>query len=187
MSLARLIEASYSPVEAAALAACAFDERAREAVGQAAKELLTDYLPVPAACALMSALFAEMIKARIDHPIHVVAGTLDADGVRVFGRTALAVTSTPFLRSDLDWDGHMWVMVGDHIADISLLRTASFPKAPPALKRLAIREFGRFTGLMAWTAADALESGLRYGPSYVLTLPKIDGLAQGARATLPRA
>ncbi len=187
MTLADLVEASYSPVEAAALSACAFDEPVCQAVGLAAKAILTDYLPMPAACAMMSALFAEMIKARIDHPIHVVAGTLDADDVRVFGRTPLARGPTPFLRCDLDWDGHMWVMVGDRLADISLLRTAQFLKPTSPLRRLATREFGGFTGLMAWTAEEALESGLRYTPSYVLTVPEIDGLAQSARATLPRA
>ena len=32
-----------------------------------------------------------------------------------------------FLREDLDWDGHMWVAIGEYLADISLLVTARSP------------------------------------------------------------
>lgn len=187
MMLVELVRASYSPVEASRLEAYAFNDRARDALAQAGRELLTEYLPTPGACALMSALYAEAIQAMVDDPVHVVAGTLDADGKRVFGKTPLAKTATLFLRSDLDWDGHMWLMIGDRVADISLLRTTKDPNAHPALKRLAAREFGASTGLVIWSIGDALDAGLRYDPGYVLTRAEISGLANGGRATLRRA
>lgn len=187
VTLFELVEASHSPAAAARLSAYTFNDRARDSLARAGRAILTDYLPTPGACALMSALYAEAVMDLIDDPIHVVAGTLDADGVRVFGRMPLATGPMPFLRSDLDWDGHMWVMVGDRVADISLLRTAKNPKSPPALKRLAVREFGPSAGLVVWPIAEALDAGLRYGPRYVLTPAEIKGLANGGRATLPRA
>jgi len=187
VTLAQLVEASYSPVEASALATYTFNDRARDALAQAGKDLLAEYLPWPGACAPMSALYARAVKAMIDDPVHVVAGTLDADGVRVFGKTPLVKGPTPYLRSDLDWDGHMWVMLGDRIADLSLLRTAKAKPGSAALRRLAEREFGPRTGLVIWSIADAREAGLTYRPSYVLTAAEIAGLANGGRATLPRA
>lgn len=187
MTLTALVAASYSPAEAAVLHSYRFNDAARAALAAAGREILTEFLPVPGACALMSALYAQAIKSRIDDPVHVVAGTLDADGVQVFGKTVLAKGPLPFLRTDLDWDGHMWVMVGDQVADISLLRTAKSSGGHPALKQLAAREFGPSAGLAIWSIDDARDAGLRYGPSYVLTVAEIDGLANGGRATLPRA
>ncbi|MBI0530305.1 hypothetical protein [Sphingomonas sp. TX0522] len=187
MTLVELVEASHSPAAAERLCGYAFNDRARDALAQAGRTVLTEYLPTSGACALMSAIYAEAVMALIDDPIHVVAGTLDADGVRVFGRTAIATGPTPFLKSDIDWDGHMWVMAGDRVADVSLLRTAKDSKSPPALRRLATREFGPRAGLVVWPIAEALDAGLRYVPRYVLTSAEIAGLAAGGRATLRRA
>lgn len=187
VSLVELVEASHSPAAAERLSAYAFTDRARDALAQSGRAVLTDYLPTSGACALMSALYAEALMALIDDPIHVVAGTLDADGVRVFGRAPMATGPTPFLKSDIEWDGHMWVMVGDRVADISLLRTAKDGKSTPALRRLVAREFGPSAGLVVWPIAEALGAGLRYVPRYVLTSAEIDGLAAGGRATLRRA
>ena len=187
MTIAELVAMSYSPAEAAALESYVYGDAARDALAQAGREVLADYLPLPGACALMSAVYAEAIKTRSDMPAYVVAGTLDVDGQRVFGRTPLSKGPTPFLRNDLDWDGHMWVMVGDRIADISLLRTTKSAKGHPALKRVAAREFGPSTGLVIWSITDAREAGLYYRPGYVLTPAEVEGLANGGRATLPRA
>lgn len=187
VKLAALIAESYSASEGEVVKNYRLSGSAQDVLGEAGSAILTEFLPVPGACALMSALYAQAIRTRIDGPVHVVAGTLDADGVRVFGKTPLAKGPTPFLRSDLDWDGHMWVMVGDRVADISLLRTAKSSGGHPALKRLVSREFRPGAGLAVWSVDDALEAGLRYAPSYVLTIEEIDGLANGGRATLPRA
>ncbi|WP_374145813.1 hypothetical protein [Sphingomonas sp. 28-63-12] len=54
-------------------------------------------------------------------------------------------------------------------------------------QRVAAPEFGSSAGLVIWSIADALDAGLRYIPSYVLTLAEIEGLANGGRATLRRA
>ncbi|MBR1152038.1 hypothetical protein [Bradyrhizobium sp. JYMT SZCCT0428] len=55
------------------------------------------------------------------------------------------------------------------------------------MRHLAAREFGPSADLAIWSIGDALDVGLRYEPSYVLTRAEVDGLANGGRATLPRA
>lgn len=187
VKLAALIAESYSAAEAEVAKSYTLNGPALDALVEAGRAILTEFLPVPGACALMSALYAQAIKSRIDGPVHVVAGTLDVDGVRVFGKAALTKGSATFLRSDLDWDGHMWVMVGDRLADISLLRAAKSSGGHPALKRLVGREFRPGAGLAVWSVDDALYAGLRYAPRYVLTTAEIEDLANGGRATLPRA
>jgi len=187
MNLNDLIVASYSPAETEAVQNYRISGAARDALGDAGRAILAEFLPVPGACALMSAVYAQEIKSRIDEPGHVVVGTLDADGVRVFGQTELEKGPAPCLRSDLDWDGHMWVMVGNQVADISLLRTAKSTGGHPALKQLVAREFRACAGLAIWSIDDALDAWLHYAPNYVLTIVEIDGLANGGRATLPRA
>ena len=114
------------------------------------------------------------------------SGKLYADDVRVFGTArSFPEAAMPFLRTDLDWDGHMWVAIGEYLADISLLVTARSPGASAALSALVAREFGPDDRLMIAKAADLQAIGLVYVPEYALTPEEVDALARGAEAYLP--
>jgi len=187
MRLELLIAASCGQPAADAYAAFQMTDEARSAMIEVGTALLRQHPPFPGACALMSALYVQGLRARLSCPVHLVAGELDVDGVRVFGRTGLLSEPMPFLRSDLDWDGHMWVMVGDYVADISLLCTGRSPEGHPSLKCMMAREFAAQDGLVIVKMADARRLGLDYLPDYVLTQEEIEGLERGARAALPVA
>jgi hypothetical protein len=147
-----------------------------------AKEILDIFPDMAAACAMMSAAFAVHLERGMTAPIHVVAGALYADGERVFGTDAAVDGSRIFSRSAFDWDGHVWVMTGGYVADISLFRTAYSREAPPALSSLVAATFGPGKGMYFDDWRKTRKLGLRYEPSYVLPAEQVDGLLAGAHA-----
>jgi hypothetical protein len=187
-TLKQLIAASCGAAAATAFAKFRMSDKQRQAVADIGLEILRRHPPIAGACALMGAVYAQALRKRFDGAVHLVAGRLDVDGTRVFGSTGSIDGPLPFLKSDLDWDGHMWVAIGDYIADISLFRTGRSADGHPALKRMMAREFGNGnTALLVVASADAALSGLEYTPEYVLTQEEIDGLERGAMAILPVA
>lgn len=144
-----------------------------------ALEILKVFPPMPGACALMSAAFAVRLGQKVEAPIQVVAGTLTVEGVAIFGRRG-GVPADAFVGGDLDWDGHVWVMVGPFIADVSIFRTAYSPSGPPRLSRHVDLVFGPGKGLYVdrWTRMRKL--GLEYEPHYVLSEAEVTTLMGGA-------
>ena len=184
-TLPDLIAATWSPEAATAFAACTLSPAARSALAEVGIGLMQRFPPVPRACCGMSAVYAAALRSAVDAPAYLVAGKLYADDVRVFGTArSFPDTAMPFLRTDLDWDGHMWVAIGEYLADISLLVTARSRGASDALGALVSREFGPDDRLMIAKAADLQTIGLVYYPEYALTPEEVDALARGAEVDL---
>ncbi len=186
MRLDRLIAASHSPDAARAFRAYAPGAVEKDHLASVGGTVLRDFLPLPGACTLLSAVYATRLRSVIDGPVHVVAGDLSADGVRVFGN-GQPIDRAIFSQTNLSWDGHVWVMLGGYVADVSLFRTARSKGSPPALAALVSREFGPHTGLVVVKWRDAPLSGLAYSPRYVLTDEQIATLDRSACAVLPMA
>lgn len=183
MRLDKLIAASAG--REAAIAHCAYraSDTDRDALGRAGGAILQEFLPVAGACVLLSAAYAARLRGE-GLPAYVVAGDLFADRVRVFG-SGRAANAATFGRTDLAWDGHAWVMLGDMVADASVCRTVRLGGAHPALGGLIRREFpsaGMF--VMAWAAAR--RAGLTYSPRYVLTDAETQALSRSADIVLPK-
>jgi hypothetical protein len=186
-TLPDLIAATWSRDAATAFAACTLSPAARSALAEVGIDLMQRFPPVPRACCGMSAVYAAALRSAVDAPAYLVAGKLYADDVRVFGTArSFPDTAMPFLRTDLDWDGHMWVAIGEYLADISLLVTARSRGASDALGALVAREFGPDDRLMIAKAADLQTIGLVYYPEYALTPEEVDALARGAEVDLPQ-
>lgn len=186
MRMDRLIQATHTRADAQTFQRHVVSENDKSVLAEVGATVLAAYKPVAGACTLLSAAYASLMHAATASPVHVVAGNLFADGVRVFGGD-LPVTRRTFERSDLSWDGHAWVMLGNYVADISLCRTARSPACPAALSVLAAREFGPKTGLVILKSQDAALSGLRYSPRFVLPRNQVETLARSAQLALPRA
>lgn len=154
-----------------------------EALERVGRSVLENVPYVPGACAIMSALYCARVQASTKAPAFVAAGALalGREGSTVFfggekGFDGQAV----FSRSDLSWDGHCWVMLGDFIADVSLFRTAYSLESPPALAQHVSNQFGQGRGLLICRAQDAAENlGLHYRPQYILTEQQITNLLLG--------
>jgi hypothetical protein len=185
-TLPDLIAATHSPEAATAFASCTLPRASRAVLAKVGLDLMLGFPPVPRACCAMSALYAVALRSAVAEPAYLVAGKLYADGVRVFGEPGSCGEEVmPFLRDDLDWDGHMWVAIGDYLADITLIVTARSPGAAEELEMLVSREFALDSRLMIAKAADIQSLGLDYHPEYVLTPEEVDALARGAEAWLP--
>lgn len=184
--LTDLIAATHSPEAATGFAACTLSPAGRAALAEVGMDLVHRFAPVPCACCAMGAAYAAALRSAVEAPAYLIAGKLYADNIRVFGTArAFPDTTMPFLRDDLDWDGHMWVAIGEYLADISLLVTARSPGASAALGALVARAFAPDERLMIAKAADIQAIGLVYVPEYALTPEEVDALARGAEAYLP--
>jgi hypothetical protein len=186
MDFGKLIERCRSREEAQVYKAFTPDEVDLRRLGEIGKEVLKHIPPKPGACALMSAVYA----ARLQHvglaPAYVVAGSLDIRGHRIFGDCRRLDWSKAFSESNLEWNGHAWVMFGPYIADISIFRTAYSNFSPPRFAAHIRTEFGEGRGLLAMPWSEAPSYGLRYSPQYVLTEAQISGLYLGAMELFAR-
>lgn len=127
----------------------------------------------------MSAAFAVRLERDLSAPIAVVAGTLSVENVPVFGGIA-AIPAGTFSRTDLDWDGHVWVMVGAYIVDVSIFRTAYSQHAPARLAKHVDLFFGPNKGLYVDQWKRTRQMGFRYELRYVLSEAEVTGLMRGA-------
>jgi hypothetical protein len=183
-ALGTMIAASQGWPAAKAVKAYCPTDADKATVANLARDLLDIYPDTIGACAPMSAAFAAGLERVLSAPIQVVAGSLFADGTRVFGGDAPFDGAASFAEGDLDWDGHVWVMIGAYVADISLFRTAYSRFAHPVLGRHVAATFGHGKGMYfdAWRHTTRL--GLRYAPRHVLTRAQVDGLLGHAHATI---
>jgi len=128
----------------------------------------------------MSAALAVGLERRLDAPIHVVAGTLAVENMPVFGDRQPFDGSLVFSTSNPDWDGHVWVMIGAYVVDISIFRTAYSPQGAARLARHIDLTFGPKKELYVdhWKRTPHL--GLNYEPHYVLSADEVTRLMGGA-------
>lgn len=183
--LSSLIAASYSKADAEAAMSFQPSKFAVQQLSDAGKEVLKLFPDKPGACALMTAMWAAFIRDNTEYPIHAFAGSLFVDGVHVFGSDSTAnQTKGAFTATNLDWDGHCWIVFGNLIADISLFRTAYSDASPLALKKKIVAEFGTGRRLFIAPLHVLAETGIVYDAQYVLTDDEITGLFNGARTMI---
>lgn len=156
-------------------------------IANKARELLTIFPPVPAASAMMSAAFAAHLERGLDAPVQVVAGTLSVEGEPVFGDGQPFDGPAIFGAGGFDWSGHVWVMVGTNVADISIFRTAYSADCPPRLGRHIVHSFGGGKGLYFDSWRQTRRMGLRYDPHYVLSEAEVTALVGRAHRVIEAA
>ncbi len=178
--LGKQIAAQHGWAAAKAFKAYEMNDSDRAVLSQCALDLLKVFPPMPGACALMSASLAGTLERRMTAPVHVVAGTLVVDGEPVFGDRKPFDGPAAFAASNPDWDGHVWVMVGPYVVDVSLFRTAYSRHGPPRLAKHINLAFGPNKGLYVdhWKRTGQL--GLGYEPQYVLSAEEVTSLIGGA-------
>ncbi|MEH2006476.1 hypothetical protein [Nostoc sp.] len=130
----------------------------------------------------MSAMWTAMIRDNTNIPVHMIAGSLDMRGRRIFGNDKnMHEINDAFSKSNLDWDGHCWVVFGDDIGDISLFRTAYSQESPEWLRNIIRTQFGEGRGMVLAPPSKMLENGLVYTPRYVLKNSEITGLIKSIK------
>ena len=185
--LGKLIAVNHGWAPAKAFKAYAMDEADRAVLSQCALDLLAVFPQVPRASAIMSAALAVGLERRMQAPIHVVAGTLAVQGVPVLGDGQPFDGPQLFSTSNPDWDGHVWVMVGPYVVDISLFRTAYSAQGPALLSKHVDLTFGPNKGLYVDAWKRTAQQGLHYAPHYVLSADEVTSLMGGAYAIIKQA
>lgn len=153
----------------------------RAALSLCAIDLLNAFPKRANASALMSAALAVSLERRIAAPIQVVAGTLSVLGVPALGDRQPFDGAQVFAAKgsdgpDSNWNGHVWVMIGASIIDISMFRKAYAPDAPGRLSAYVERTFGPGKGLYVDAWKHSSQQGLGYEPQYVLSADEITSL-----------
>lgn len=183
VALGKLIAAHHGWPVAKAFKAYQMDDAAGAKVSAAALDILKAFPPLPAASALMSAAFAVRLEKTLNAPIQVVAGTLSVNDEPVFGDQTPFPIGT-FAQAGGSWNGHVWVMIGPYVADISLFRTAYSRFGPAALSRHVDLTFGPNKGLYVDHWGKTRQRGLKYEPSYVLSRDEVDHQMASAYHTI---
>lgn len=174
---------------AAAKAAKSYDmnESDRAVLSKCGVDLLKVFPHVPGSSAPMSAALAVSLEDRLSAPIHVVAGTLAVEGTLVFGDQAPFNAAKALSVPSADWNGHVWVMMGAYVVDISIFRTAYAGQGRTILSRHVDLTFGPNKGLYVdlWKRTSRL--GLSYEPQYVLSADEVTDLMGGAYQAIKQA
>jgi hypothetical protein len=182
--LVGLIASGNGPTVADAFRTFVPNDDARMIISETAKAVLQRFPTIPGACALMSATFCACLEQRLQAPIHVVAGMLTVNDEPVFGDGTPMDGNAVFGHSNLDWDGHAWVMVGPYVADISIFRTAYSSKSPLLLERHIYAKFGTGKGFYFRGWESTHKDGLGYHPQYVLSERQVISLLKGAKQVI---
>lgn len=183
VDLYELIQRSHGREAADAYRAYAPTEDDIALLAHEATKVLAAFGNEPGACVLLSACCAAAFLEGRKAPLHVVAGSLSIEGVPIFSDGKPFDGDAVFSQSNISWDGHAWLVLGDRMLDISLMRTAHSQKSPPALTRYVMDRLGSRRTPMVCQVSEAL--GMAYVPQYVLRDDQITGLVKGAveRAT----
>src|SRR5262249_6205703 len=130
---------------------------------------------------LMSAAYIWALEKLGSHPAYLVAGDLYIGDKRIFGEDGVFDGKKFFSESNMDWNGHAWVVYGDWIAEVSILRTSRGGKLHSVQSYVA-KTFTPTTGLFCCQMDTMGGSKFRYMPEYVLPLEQVEGLQRGALA-----
>lgn len=182
----KLIAATHGQAAARAHRSYILSLADRDHAVEIGQGVLRYFEQIPGACTGLSAVHAAALKGMAGLPAYVVAGSLTADGVRIFGDGKPFDGRVVFSQTNLSWDGHVWVMIGDYIADISIGWTARFGSLP-RLASVIQREMGPNAGQLVVKWRDAPLSGLSYSPEYVLTDEQVATLDHSARTVFAKA
>ncbi|WP_156918354.1 hypothetical protein [Bradyrhizobium sp. Cp5.3] len=185
-NLRELITASFDAAAANAWSKFTVGEADKRVLNEAALKVLKIFPGrMPGQCALMSALYSLALEKLGSQRSYVVAGSLYIGDKRVFGEDNEFDGKELFSNSNVDWDGHAWVVYGDWLADVSVCRTAD-AGTPRILSKYIAKELGKGKGLLASRMAAIDPSGIRYVPQYVLTQDQVDAVGRGALAIIDK-
>ena len=185
--LGKLIAASHGWPAAKAFKSCAMSEADGAHLAKCAVQLLHAFPAGPDTSALMSAALAVQLERVLTAPAHVIAGTLAVEGEPVFGDRRPFDGPAIFGTSHPNWHGHVWVMIGPHVVDISLFQTAYSRFGPPRLARHVDLVFGPGKGLYVDHWQRCRQRGLSYEPQYVLNEAEVTRLMGGAYELIEKA
>lgn len=185
--LGRHIAAQHGWALAKAFKSYELNEADSAVLSRAAVELLRIFPSRPGTSAQMSAALAVSLERHLAAPICVIAGTLAVEGVPVVGDRQPFDGPQVFGDPDPEWNGHVWVMVGPYVVDISIFRTAYSAWGPAGLAKYVDLTFGPNKGLYVDLWKHTRQQGLSYEPQYVLTAEEVTGLMGGAYRLIEQA
>jgi hypothetical protein len=181
VQLGKLIADTHDWAAAKAFKSFQPSDRDKAMIANKGAELLRIFPKSPGTAALMSAAFAAHLERDLNAPIHVVAGSLHADGQSVFESGRAARYADIFSADSPQWNGHVWVMIGPWVADISIFRIAFSPDSPQALARHVAHHFAPTTGMIFERWRHTRQVGFDYVPQYVLSTDQVTHLLRGAQ------
>jgi hypothetical protein len=142
--IASLIESATTKSEADSFRQFIATDEVLQRVAAVGKEVL-DNLPFkPGACAHLTALWVMLVRERLQIPALGVVGHLAIEGSLILGKQGDTL-SRGLQDKSLDWDGHCWLVVGDHIGDIPFSARHARPSHLPSFDRRLLR-------IMVWDA-----------------------------------
>ena len=174
--LGKLIAVQHGWAAAKAFKSYELNEADQAVLSRCAIDLLKIFPPVPGACALLSAALAVALERHMNAPIHVVAGSLEVEGVPVLGDRQFFDGTPVFSTPNPHWDGHAWVMVGCYVVDIAIFRTAYSNEGPPRLAQHIDLTFGPGKALYVDHWKRTRRVGLGYELHYVLSEGEVNNL-----------
>lgn len=183
-SLGKLVAVHHGWAAAKAFKSYALDDGDRAKISHAALEILKLFPACPDSGAMLTAALAVRLGQRLDAPVQMAAGSLLLDKQAVLS-SAQGTEMKAFPADDgADYAGHVWLMVGPHVVDVSLFRLAYSAEGPAALSRHVDLVFGPNKGLYVDEWARTRRLGLQYEPQYVLSEDEVTRLMGHAFALM---
>ncbi|MGH1463333.1 MAG: hypothetical protein ACRBB6_15015 [Neptuniibacter sp.] len=144
-----------------------------------AKEMISNVPPSFGACALISSMWADILRSKHNIPAIVVAGDLKISGATIFKcKKNLPSGGRSGKFTGGKWNGHCWIEIDGYIGDLTIFRTAYSLDGPSILKEFVLTNFGQGrAGFLS--KADEVPNGMKYIPKYVLKDNQVFGLVNG--------
>ena len=144
-----------------------------------ASDIMSTIPPTFGACAMLSAVWAGILRKEYGIPAIVVAGDLKIGTKHVFKCTE----NIPMKEFSEDaasdvWDGHCWIEIDGCIGDLSLFRTAYSLDHTSRLKQFVESTFGLKKGCL-FLPVEEIPKPMEYIPKFVLSDYQVDGLVAG--------
>lgn len=174
--LGKLIAVHHGWAAAKACKACEMDDADRAKLSLAALQILKAFPAQSDDHAALNAAFAVRIEQVLQAPVQLVAGVLTVERQPIFGRQSNPPIKAFPADAAGSFDGHIWMMVGPYIADISIFRMAYSRGGPAELSRHIALIFGPNKGLYVDHWGHTRKMGLGYEPQYVLSSAEVDRL-----------
>ena len=145
-----------------------------------AKEILANLPHSFGACAMLSAVWAAILRDRYSIPAIAVAGDLKIENITVFQcKNNIPEKSKYGKEKPETWDGHCWIEVNDYVGDLSIFRTAYAISGPSILKEFILSNFGNGKGCLICSHQELNQMGMEYLPKFVLNESQVTGLIKG--------
>jgi hypothetical protein len=152
----------------------------RDELAALAIEYLSIFPVLTGVCVVMSAGFSAWLKVRTSIPALVVVGSLTIGSTTYFHPHEPETLGRVFDETRTDFDGHAWVLAGDHIVDLSIFRTAYSGLGPVGLQAAVMTRFGEGQGVFISRPRTMRAEGFVYDAYYVLSDAQERAIATGA-------